>query len=347
VRAIFQRYLELGSLKQTCARLRADNVRSKLWTTRAGKVMGGLAFSTGALRYFLSNRIYRGEIRHKQVWRPGLHPAIVDGDLFEAVQARLVQHEPRGRSGAVPSGAPLQGLVFDDAGNRMSPSHVEGRGGRRFHYYVSQALKRSDKARGSLARVGATAREGQVQEIAARITACGQDWPSLRQRLHRVVVGRDVLGVELCSDVVDPDACAGRVAATETMTIEQGVVRVSSALDARPWRGFAYRYDRDGRRSSDRELDMSLADAMAKAHAWRNEWLGPGGVTYAAIAEREGIDLRYVLRLAKLAYLAPDIVRAVLSGRGVKSLSVARLTLGDLPMDWAEQRRLFLAAGAS
>jgi hypothetical protein len=40
----------------------------------------------------------------------------------------------------------------------------------------------------------------------------------------------------------------------------------------------------------------------------------------------------------RLAWLAPDIVEAILDGRQPKALTVKRL-LAKLPMDWADQRR--------
>jgi site-specific DNA recombinase len=48
-----------------------------------------------------------------------------------------------------------------------------------------------------------------------------------------------------------------------------------------------------------------------------------------------------VSRLLSLAFLAPDIVEAILQGRQSADLSSARLTNRlDLPFDWAGQREL-------
>lgn len=44
-------------------------------------------------------------------------------------------------------------------------------------------------------------------------------------------------------------------------------------------------------------------------------------------------------RRLPLAWLAPDIVEAILEGRQPRSLTVKRL-LAKLPMDWVEQRRV-------
>ena len=59
------------------------------------------------------------------------------------------------------------------------------------------------------------------------------------------------------------------------------------------------------------------------------------------IADRESVSARYVSRLLPLAFLAPDILEAILEGRHPADLSTARLTNRlDLPPDWASQREL-------
>jgi hypothetical protein len=79
----------------------------------------------------LQNRIYRGEVHKK-----GEHPAIVDQDLWDRVQAVLAENRADravGRTANNPS--LLAGLIYDAAGHRMSPIHAV-KGGRRYHYYV-------------------------------------------------------------------------------------------------------------------------------------------------------------------------------------------------------------------
>ena len=65
VRSIFRCYSELGSVRLLQAELDAQGIKSKLWTSAAGRMIGGKPFSRGALYLLLRNRIYRGEIVHK------------------------------------------------------------------------------------------------------------------------------------------------------------------------------------------------------------------------------------------------------------------------------------------
>jgi site-specific DNA recombinase len=107
------------------------------------------------LAYLLKNRMYLGEINHGQQSYPGEHSAIVDRDLFEAVQGRLASQATamgykRSRSEAL-----LIGKLFDDRGHRMTPSFAVKRGVR-YRYYVSRATTEGRRGEaGTIARVPA------------------------------------------------------------------------------------------------------------------------------------------------------------------------------------------------
>ena len=48
----------------------------------------------------------------------------------------------------------------------------------------------------------------------------------------------------------------------------------------------------------------------------------------------------YLRRLMRLAFLAPDIQRAILDGRQPRSLNLEALMAMELPLDWSAQRRM-------
>jgi hypothetical protein len=54
--------------------------------------------------------------------------AIVDRKLFDAVKAKLDKQLNNHNAARVKSEALLAGRIFDDRGNRMSPSHARKRG---------------------------------------------------------------------------------------------------------------------------------------------------------------------------------------------------------------------------
>ena len=96
VRFIFRRYAELGSVRLLKDELDARSIQSKLRTSALGRLRGGKPFARGALYLMLQNRIYRGEIVHKEQSHPGQHTPIIDHPLWNAVQAQLVATPPSG-----------------------------------------------------------------------------------------------------------------------------------------------------------------------------------------------------------------------------------------------------------
>ena len=126
-RAIFRRYLELGSVNVLRRELEAAGVR-----TRTGAV-----FQRGQLYHLLKNRTYLGEIKHRDLTYPGLHPPLMDRGLFEAVQARLAETVvARGSKPTSTASALLKGRLFDAAGCAMTPVFTD-RGSRVYRYYAS------------------------------------------------------------------------------------------------------------------------------------------------------------------------------------------------------------------
>jgi hypothetical protein len=88
-------------------------------------------------------------------------------------------------------------------------------------------------------------------------------------------------------------------------------------------------------------VDPVLVRLLVRAHAIRARLLQDHSLTLTEIAAEEGVGGSYVSRLVRLAFLAPDIVTAILSGRHSPQLTANRL-MDDtrLPLDWRAQREL-------
>jgi site-specific DNA recombinase len=157
--------LEPAFVSKLAVQLDRDKVRSKVWITRTGTRLGGATFARGALYDLLRNRLYLGEIRHRETWYPGEHEGIVGRGLWDRVQSQLNSnlHTRRNRVKEQASSL-LTGLVEDAAGNRFTPSFTLRRG-RRYRYYVSQfAIKNSSGERNGAIRLPAQELEGRVTE---------------------------------------------------------------------------------------------------------------------------------------------------------------------------------------
>jgi site-specific DNA recombinase len=162
VRTIFRSYLKLGSLNLLMADLRKRGVVTKVRTLKTGATVGGIPFTRGPLAHLLRNRFYIGDVPFKGEILKGEQQAIVDRDLFEAVQAKLSEQVNGHKAARMKSEALLIGRIFDDRGNRMSPSHVR-KGGVKYRYYLSSALLQGMAgSAGSVCRVPAADIEALV-----------------------------------------------------------------------------------------------------------------------------------------------------------------------------------------
>src|SRR5712675_750215 len=165
VRTIFRRYLELGSLNLLMADLRERGIVTKVRSLKTGRTVGGIPFTRGPLAHFLRNRFYIGEVAFKGEVLPGEQPAILDRDLFDAVQAKLNDHRNNQTVARGKSDALLTGRIYDDRGNRMTPSHVR-KGGTKYRYYLSSSLLHGQPERaGSVRRVPADEVEALVASV--------------------------------------------------------------------------------------------------------------------------------------------------------------------------------------
>ena len=82
----------------------------------------------------------------------------------------------------------------------------------------------------------------------------------------------------------------------------------------------------------------SLLKALARGHQWY-EWILAGeGLYQRSIARKLALSERYVGRILECAFLAPDIVEAILDGRQPSDLTFEKLTR-RLPLSWVEQRK--------
>jgi hypothetical protein len=78
---------------------------------------------------------------------------------------------------------------------------------------------------------------------------------------------------------------------------------------------------------------------LIRAHRWANAL--KAGQPLSAIAKAEGVSESFLRTRAQLAFLAPKIQAAILDGTQPPALTLKRLTERSLPLDWAEQERIF------
>src|SRR5262249_6918378 len=108
VRAIFGLYLEQQALVPVVEELERRGWVNKRWLNKAGRQRGRLPVTKTNLHRLLTNVSYAGQVRYKAEVHAGQHPAIVDVQTFERVQALLRHNGPGAGRASTPGSALLQ-----------------------------------------------------------------------------------------------------------------------------------------------------------------------------------------------------------------------------------------------
>jgi site-specific DNA recombinase len=272
----------------------ASNSNSTLRTfgfqsaSMAGRSTGGGLFSRGHIYKILSNPICVGQIAHKGQVHEGQHPPIVTLDVWDEVQQSLRDHlgAAKIKRTRQSSDALLTGKLYDDGGNRMSPTWAR-KGSKRWRYYVSQAALQGDKSKaGSIVRVPAADVETLVAEgLGNRSPDRAASQTDIRGLIDRVVIGRETIRIQL-SEVAEENDSA-RILTANARAI--------------------------------------LIEALRDAHRWLDELLSDPRLTLESIASREGKTERSIRMTLSLAFLAPEIVKAAVEGRLPRGFGLKRL----------------------
>lgn len=352
VRHLFHRYLALTSISKLQHELTADGILSHAYVAGQGRCGVSSRFQLGPLLHILRNPVSIGEIRHKGLRHVGDHEAIVERELWEAVQAALDgNRRQRERAGPKDARAMLRGLVRDSAGMAMAIKETGKPNGRHYRYYVGAPREGADGAsvKVSTARLDALVERAVVERMTpAAAQAYGAATAINRKRRLRAIVR----GVEVKSDAVALTIDARRLNANDAAAPpRRGRPRKS---DPSPFQRFVLPVNLGAVAANAQLLppdaampdpehapDRALVAAIAEAHRWR--WrLEAGQVSSLSdLAAAAGMEVAPFERRLSLAYLAPDIIRDIVRGRQSGAVSLEALTADQLPPAWERQSSAF------
>jgi site-specific DNA recombinase len=374
VRHIFALYRELGCVRRVKEEVDHLGLRTKCSRTANGTERGGKPFSRGHLYALLSNPIYTGQIAHRSELYPGQHPALIDDASWSTVRDQLAANTSahRGRAQAAEPSL-LTGLLVDDRGERLTPSHAVKKG-RRYRYYVSAALitdAGTDRTQGwrlaareieevvirmladaltspakLVERFGAAGMPSdQIRELlsrVARMAAALEGLPRERAKLVREIVERIIVEEKTITIKLRRGPLLGEdvPSCTPEAASDNAVELTAAAAFTR--RGVETKLVLPGLAQQKHSLrcDPALIKAIARGRAWFEKLATGHSRSLQELAKREGISRRYIRRLVGLAFLSPQLVEAILQGRQSVQLTATRLTELDLPLDWTEQHKL-------
>lgn len=359
VSSIYDRYLKSGDILAIIAAGRELG-----WTTKPRfNDKGGKPLSRGTIYHILANPVYAGLMRQAEDLHPGEHQAIVTRDLWGKVQTkRKANTQWSGPKRTVTS--PLAGKLFADGG-RLTPSHAS-KGGKRYRYYISHAnaspangkrltLKADDVERSAVAALDRwiespksaalnlvkadaplavlqhvqNALENRSKDASHEHPASGMTrWASIIRQIditeNELIITLDVTQLLQSADLHDH--------LRPTCTITERVSIRHCGQERRFLLG-----DVEHKRGP----DPAVAGLLARAHQWRKAWFDDPDATLASIVRADNCDQSTVSKTIRLAFLAPDIIEALLDGTAPIEINAETLKrLSRLPASWAEQRRL-------
>ena len=312
VRTIFRLYLDLKSFGRLVAELDRRKIVTKRRKTKVAKYQGGIPFTYGPLAYFLKNRIYIGEMHHGGKWFKGEHPAILDRETFDSVQNLLKSNKITRRIRHSRSGALLLGKLFDDTGNRMSPS-FSSKNGVRYRFYVSTALRGRKHQAGSVTRVSAPEIERLIEtEVRKKLEADDFTIEQVFERIQRVTISSKKVQLVLSGSRSTKRPMEIRWVSKIQPAVQ--VLHTSTQLA---------------------EADPKPIRAIARAHGWLDQLSTGERSSIDQLAAAADYNPKVIRQGLRLAFLAPDIVETALEGK-------TSLQLGQihklLPLSWREQR---------
>jgi site-specific DNA recombinase len=341
VRSIYRRYLELGSVNELLRDLKERDARTKSRLLSTGVTRGGILFGRGTLYYVLSNHFYIGEVKYKNEILAGEQPPILDRTLFEAVRKKSLAQWSHRTVVRNKSNHLLTGLLFDDVGHRMIPTHAT-KAGVRYRYYASTPVLHGEArtaSAGSVSRIPAADVEDTVVKSLKGYLAVNQgkattsidilaDREIIGELVTGIVVHRDRLIITLKSENADEESDTSD---TRSLTI--------------PWQKPPSRRSRqillphNASRSDVRpeqfERRARLVSTIARGRQWLDDVVSGRTTAVAELCAREKCSVRQVNMTISLAFLAPNLVRAAVEGRLPRGVGIERLR--DPPTEWSRQ----------
>ena len=370
VRKIMLMYVTANSVPDLVEILARTGSFTKVQQRKDGGIKGGVHFNRGNLYHLLSNRIYRGMTVHKGEAFEGEHEAIVSEELWNQVQSKLAKQGQSGSSRKVsPRTGVLAGLIYDGEGRAMVLTHTQ-KGNRRFHYYANRYETLGDS---TASRVNARDIENIVVDQLSQTLASGCQIQRMvlggsytSEQLHNIISRCSKLATELSAtkyarkqevvrNILDRiDLHDDRVMINIDNRSLLKIVRADSSVQPahvnltidrqaiKLRRGKALRLiiPPTSPNSCSQMRDEKLIALIAESRTIMSLLTEYPDKSIPTLATEHGRCRVRMMKVAKLACLAPDIVTAIVEGRQPPNLTPCKLLAAELSLAWGEQKRV-------
>jgi site-specific DNA recombinase len=265
----------------------------------------------------------------------------MDVALFDAVRQKSLAQWSHRTVVRNKSDHLLTGLLFDDAGHRMIPTHAT-KAGIRYRYYASTPVLHGEAktaSTGSISRVPAADVEDIIVTALKRHLATDRDNAiSSVPRLEN----REVLAEVVDRIVVYSDRLVIRFKADQSEEVSDETEDQSLTI---PWKKppskrarrilVPHNATQSTTRPEQLERRARLVSAIARGRRWLDDVVAGRVTAVSEICTREKCSVRQVNMTISLAFLAPNLVKAAVEGRLPRGIGVERLR--DPPTEWHQQ----------
>ncbi len=371
IRRIYDLYMKLRNVRLVREAVDAQGLKTPVRTLVSGRVKGGADFSYGHIHYILTNPVYAGRIRHHAKVYPGQHPPLIAPGIWDGIQEQLRSDSAKGRTftmrnrkGARKSASPLAGKIFDQTGDRLTPSHSKSAKRRRLRYYVSHRLVRGTARRDPSGwRLPASELEAKVAslirrhmsspeflvgvlhdatteetaELGTKLSSLGKSEPGTSDDAHDdhlELAGRIDIAPGEIHISISAEHLAGVLNLDQTR-VNDDVLDITSPFQHRK-RGVETKLIIGDELP---DIDQTLLRNIGRAHRYFD--LVRSGKTFGEIAKTEGVSKRRIQQLIELAFLAPDVIHSVRQGKQPMGLTSDWLMRHAFSPTWSEQREQF------
>ena len=262
------------------------------------------------------------------------------------------------------------GLLYDEQGNRFTPSHATKKG-RRYRYYVSQAvIKKPGNRHHGPVRIPASeieelvlsqltvllqspqrmldilvASDASAADVPA-ITEASREWNTattdkiqslVQSAVKRIIVHSDRIEIEINKSALRQTVLGVPEDITLPSNNLDDLVTIEAAAQLKQCGGEVRLILPPDSPNARPHAVPSLVRAISRAHDWVDRILRGEAVNQRSIAKMTGLDERYISRVMALAFLAPDLTEAILEGRQPAHLWLDSC-LRNIPDDWNQQK---------
>lgn len=376
VRGLFERYVQLRSVPALVAEVNRQAIG------QAASAVGAVPFTrrmhAGMVYKMLANPLYTGKLRHLGNIYDGEHQPIVDNELFDKVQELMALGAVRAKGSSVhPDTHLLSGMIFDETGDRLRPTHATNRG-KRYRYYISSRLLPKDRRGEGGWRVPASELENVVRsfaksllsdqiklsewiaagsspdmvhsglsaasQIADRLASCQTNVQAkaiLQMLFKRITLSATEIRFDIDRAALIRMLIAGSVQTelVEASAPDPSTVGIETIVVpiAFKRRGIEARLILDLENAPARQPAAPLVSLIAKAQLYLAKLTERAGITLVEIADHFDVHPAEISRLLPLAFLSPQLTNDILTGLQPVELSARTLARLDLSMDWSAQ----------